>query len=303
MLSETLGELYPIREYESIGRLIAEAVTGLSWIRIRIDKDYLFTADQENRIRSIIARLKIREPIQYILGETEFCGLKLKVRPGVLIPRGETEELVEWILESKGPTGIRAYGHAGLRMLDIGCGSGAIAIALAKSLPDAEIAAADIAQEALSLTQENAVLNEVIISISYFDILTPTPTLTLTPSSPQAPRFRGVNSMPASPQARFDVIVSNPPYIPEAEKGAMSSHVVDYEPASALFVPDDDPLIFYRAIAEYAIEHLKPGGQVYVEIHDRLGPETESLFNPYFKKVELRKDIHGKDRMIRAYNG
>lgn len=301
-LRESLGDLYPDREYESMARLIAEEVTGLTWIQIQIGKNQVFTADQETRIQGIIDRLKTHEPIQYILGETEFCGLRLKVRPGVLIPRGETEELVEWILQEQGRTGkracgitgIRTCGPTGLRILDIGCGSGAIAIALAKNLPDAKVIAADISRQALAITKENAEMNQVNISVFHFDILTPSQTLTLW--SPQARK-------PASPQAPFDLIVSNPPYIPEAEKTSMSSHVVDHEPASALFVPDQDPLLFYRAIADFARAYLKPGGKVYVEIHERLGNETKELFYRYFTQVDIKKDIHGKDRMIRAYNG
>jgi len=281
LLKENLGELHPIREYESIGRLIAEEVTGLNWIQIQIYKDHHFTAGQEDRIRSIIARLKTREPIQYILGATEFYGLRLKVRPGVLIPRGETEELVEWILyvlTDKEEGGRRK--EEDLRILDVGCGSGAIAIALAKNLPDAEIIASDVSEEALAITEENAGLNGVTLSTENFNILIPKPL-----------------------NGSFDLIVSNPPYIPWAEKEAMPVQVVDYEPASALFVPDDDPLVFYRAIAEFARLYLKPGGEIFAEIHDRLGQETEELYWGYFNQVEIKKDIHGKDRMIRASNG
>jgi release factor glutamine methyltransferase len=223
ILRDTLGGLYPVREFESLGRLIAENVTGRTWIQLQTNRNQPLTPDQENKVHAIIDRLKTHEPIQYILGETEFYGLRLKVRPGVLIPRGETEELVEWILESKGHLGIRAFGHKGLRILDIGCGCGAIAIALAKNLPGAEVIAADISENALAITEENAKQNQVNLLISFFDVLKPSCPYALKPLCP------------------FDLIVSNPPYIPKSEKSAMSSHVVGYEPKAALFVPNDDP--------------------------------------------------------------
>ncbi len=337
ILAEELQGLYPPREIDSIGRLVLEYLTGSSWVQIRLNQDSELTPDQEIRISDIICRLKKHEPIQYILGETEFYGLKLKVRSGVLIPRGETEELVEWILEkAQGSrlkaqakeqgsrlkaqakaqgSRLKAQGKAQakeqgsrlkaqgkveeekkVRILDIGCGSGAIAIALAKHLPAAEIIASDISPEALQLTKENGTLNQVEFLTTFLDILEPC-ALSLAPSlAPCALRL-------APSLAPFDVIVSNPPYVPHAEMTSMDSHVVEYEPEIALFVPDNDPLVFYKAIAEFASVNLKPDGQVFVEIHDPLGEETAGVFRKWFSKVELRKDIHGKDRMIRASNG
>ncbi|MCX6225325.1 MAG: peptide chain release factor N(5)-glutamine methyltransferase, partial [Bacteroidia bacterium] len=356
--------IYPDRESASIGRLVLESVTGLSWVHIRLNYDKAFTPDEESRITEIIAHLEKHEPVQYVLGETEFYGLKLKVRPGVLIPRGETEELVEWIVKCRGsgrgprPTLSRGqafrrddregFGGKGggpglrrddkvlpLRVLDIGCGSGAIAIVLAKYLPDAEVVAVDISKEALQLTNENAILNGLGVETHnyaslrtfFFDILSPQGTchpgegrdpVTLSESFTSrnhffrddfplqdfavrdgVPAFAGMTSAPAV----YDIIVSNPPYVPHGEMTAMDLHVIEYEPKTALFVPDNDPLIFYRAIAEFAASHLTPGGQVFVEIHDRLGQETFDVFRKWFLNVDLRKDIHGKDRMIRASNG
>ena len=315
ILAEELQGLYPPREIDSIGRLVLEFLTGLNWVQIRLNQENPLLPDQEVRLLDIINRLKKHEPIQYILGETEFYGLKLKVRSGVLIPRGETEELVEWILEKAQGTRLKAQAKAQgsrlksqgkaqskaqgsrlkaqgkveeekkVRILDIGCGSGAIAIALAKHLPAAEIIASDISPEALQLTKENGTLNQVEFLTTFLDILEPC-ALRLEPSL-----------------APFDVIVSNPPYVPHAEMTSMDSHVVEYEPEIALFVPDNDPLVFYKAIAEFASANLKPDGQVFVEIHDPLGEETAGVFRKWFSKVELRKDIHGKDRMIRASNG
>ncbi|MFA6129248.1 MAG: HemK/PrmC family methyltransferase [Bacteroidales bacterium] len=325
LLSASLSPLYPDREIESIARLVLEHITGLSWVEIRLNQTTACSADEENLIRKMIVRLEKHEPIQYILGETEFFGLKLKVLQGVLIPRGETEELVDWIVKTQGSRlkargtrhkaqGARrkAQGSLGsiqgedrgprlrgddrkgvggegrvLRVLDIGCGSGAIAIAIAKYLPDAEVFAADISEEALELTRENAVLNGISagadnylpLHIFHLDILAPVKC------------------------GFFDLIVSNPPYVPLGEMTNMDLHVVEYEPETALFVPDHDPLLFYKAISEFARNNLNPGGKVFVEIHDRLGEETAEVFRKWFLNVELRKDIHGKDRMIRAYNG
>jgi release factor glutamine methyltransferase len=201
---------------------------------------------------------------------------------------------VEWVLKEQG----ERRKEKGGRVLDIGCGSGAIAIALAKHLPHAEIWAADISPKALDITHQNALNNQVDINLLQFDILNPHPLFTsspypLIPSSPHA-------LMPSCPYA---LIISNPPYIPEGERGSMALHVAGQEPDLALFVPDSDPLIFYRAIAQYAQNHLEPDGEVYVEIHDRFGREVAELFGTFFSKVQLRQDIHGKDRMIRAFNG
>ena len=277
-LKEKLTGLYPDRELESISGLIAEHVTGMNGIQFQIAREEDLTDAQADDVRLIISRLALHEPIQYILGETEFYGLRIKVKPGVLIPRGETEELVEWVVK-----GMGAQGHKGTRILDIGCGSGAIAIALAKNLPDYEVVAADISDAALSVTAENALINQVALTTTHLDIL-------------QSSSF----AFPLSP---FAIIVSNPPYIPLAEKQSMAGHVTGQEPDIALFVPDEDPLVFYRAIAAFARLNLTPGGQLFVEVHDRLGDETAELFRGFFSQVELRKDIHGKDRMIRAANG
>lgn len=304
-----LSGFYPDRELQSIGRLLMEFLTGLTWVQIRLNQAKEFTHDEEIRISSILDRMIKHEPIQYILGETEFYGMKLKVRPGVLIPRGETEELVDWIIKVQGARlkaqekaqGARlkeegkTEGKKGLRVLDIGCGSGAIAIALAKYLPGAEVIASDISEEALQLTQENAALHNISVTLITLDILSLQ--RTCHPGEGRAPLTCALHLEP------FDLIISNPPYVPLGEMSSMDLHVVEYEPKTALFVPDEDPLLFYRAIAEFAASHLKEGGKVYVEIHERLGEETANVFRKWFSIVELRKDIHGKDRMIRAYHG
>jgi len=328
-LKNKLNGIYSDRETESVSRLILEHLTGLSWVQVRLNQERDFTQDQEKRAVEIVQRLQNHEPIQYILGETEFYGLTFKVRPGVLIPRGETEELVEWVIEAariNRDYGPRFRGNdredkvrmKGLRVLDIGCGSGVIAIALAKNLPDAAVFAADISEEALQVARENATLNKLNITLINFDVLLHQSTChpreggDLVPNSegcsggdpvPYNGGCSGGDLVPNSEDFNFDLIVSNPPYIPFGEKMSMDLHVVDYEPEMALFVPDTDPLLFYRAIAGFAAEHLNPGGEVFVEIHERLGDETAEVFRKWFSNVELRKDIHGKDRMIRAHHG
>jgi release factor glutamine methyltransferase len=277
-LNDALQHLYPARELEGIARLVLESVTGLSWIRIRLDPDLLFTGEQTDRINQIISRLAKAEPIQYVLGETEFFGLNFKVDPGVLIPRGETEELVDWVIKVQAASN-RNIG-APITILDVGCGSGAIAISLAKLLPHAEVWATDVSEKALRITADNAALNKVSVQVMNLDILSP-----------------------GSHSGKYDVIVSNPPYIPDAERLTMARHVTGSEPGLALFVPDNDPLVFYKAIANFAASHLNPDGQVFVEIHDRFGEISSDVFRKYFANVDLRKDIHGKDRMIRAYHG
>jgi release factor glutamine methyltransferase len=288
LLKQKLHGIYPDREIASMAILIAEHITGYERVRLRLENDIKLSPAQLTDVVAMAERLAGNEPVQYVLGATEFYGLKLKVGPGVLIPRGETEELVEWIVKAQGAR-LKAQGKVEvkdkgqtIRILDIGCGSGAIAIALAKNLPDAEVVASDISETALQVTRENAGLNNVALSTTILNILTP-------------------NELVVS--SSFDIIVSNPPYIPHAEMTGMDRHVIDFEPMEALFVPDDEPFLFYSAIAKFAASQLKPFGQVYVEIHDRFGEETSAIFRKWFSHVELRKDIHGKDRMIRAYHG
>jgi len=219
-----------------------------------------------------VNRLIQFEPIKYILGETEFYGLRLKVNPAVLIPRPETEELVDWIIHDcnvQNPV-----------ILDIGTGSGCIPIALSKNLIGATIESWDISNEALMVARMNAEINKVNIDFIYADVLRLT--------------------HPAQKQ-EFDIIVSNPPYITESEQLLMLKNVLDYEPHVALFVPTADPLIFYRKIADIAITQLNSGGKLFFEINEQFGNETADLLSlKGFKNIVLRKDINGKNRMIKA---
>ena len=276
-LQTSLKGEYSESEIHVLGMLILEKLTGFSRIWLLIHKE-LKLNDEQNIIASqYLERLKNHEPIQYILGETEFYGLKFKVNPSVLIPRPETEELVEWVKPPHPPKGEFLSGTPTL--LDVGTGSGCIAVALKKKFPSANVSAMDISPEALALAKENAALNEVNIEFIQDDIL-----------------------HPAATDRKWDVIVSNPPYIPASEQRYLHKNVTDFEPHLALFVQDNDPLIFYRKIAEFALSHLTAGGRLYVEIHQSLGRQCCQLLESMgFQSVELRKDLSGNDRMISSF--
>ena len=276
-LQTSLKGEYSESEIHVLGMLILEKLTGFSRIWLLIHKE-LKLNDEQNIIASqYLERLKNHEPIQYILGETEFYGLKFKVNPSVLIPRPETEELVEWVKPPHPPKGGFLSGTPTL--LDVGTGSGCIAVALKKKFPSANVSAMDISPEALALAKENAALNEVNIEFIQDDIL-----------------------HPAATDRKWDVIVSNPPYIPASERRYLHKNVTDFEPHLALFVQDNDPLIFYRKIAEFALSHLTAGGRLYVEIHQSLGRQCCQLLESMgFQSVGLRKDLSGNDRMISSF--
>ena len=276
-LQTSLKGEYSESEIHVLGMLILEKLTGFSRIWLLIHKE-LKLNDEQNIIASqYLERLKNHEPIQYILGETEFYGLKFKVNPSVLIPRPETEELVEWVKPPHPPKGGFLSGTPTL--LDVGTGSGCIAVALKKKFPSANVSAMDISPEALALAKENAALNEVNIEFIQDDIL-----------------------HPATTDRKWDVIVSNPPYIPASEQRYLHKNVTDFEPHLALFVQDNDPLIFYRKIAEFALSHLTAGGRLYVEIHQSLGRQCCQLLESMgFQSVVLRKDLSGNDRMISSF--
>ena len=223
------------------------------------------TSDISARIKQIIADLKTNKPIQHIIGEAEFYGLKFKVNEHTLIPRPETEELVQWILE-----------HEFTSALDIGTGTGCIPIALKKN-KDAEISATDVSESALSVAKENAKINEVEINFLLQDILKTT-------------------TLP-----KVDVIISNPPYVLDMEKELILANVLDNEPHLALFVPDNNPLLFYKKIADLAFTSLSKNGLIFFEINERFGKETVAMLSAIgFVDIELKKDINDKDRMIKA---
>ncbi|MFB9057894.1 peptide chain release factor N(5)-glutamine methyltransferase [Mariniflexile ostreae] len=231
--------------------------------------------------------LKQQQPIQYIMGETEFYSLTFKVNPHVLIPRPETEGLVEWVIEE-------AEQDKEIKILDIGTGSGCIAISLAKNLPNAKVYALDISQEALSLAKKNATLNTVDVVFVEADILKQEMDGFVLPCT----------SHDNKEKIKFDIIVSNPPYVREQEKQLMKANVLENEPHLALFVKDERPLVFYNAIAHFATYNLEKGGRLFFEINEYLGDDMIRLLeSKAFEKTVLKQDIFKKDRMIKACLG
>ena len=268
-INEALTGCYSSGEVSALTRIIATELLGVSQMAYFLKDDVTLTAEQEALLDNAIERLKKQEPIQYILGYSDFCGLRFKVTPATLIPRPETSELVEWIASEA--TGNRS-------ILDIGTGSGCIAVSLAHKLPQSEVTAWDISNEALAVAAENSKANGQAVTFEQVDILAYQPT-----------------------DEQFDIIVSNPPYIKEVEKEQMEANVLDWEPHTALFVPDSDPLLFYRTIAQKATKMLHPGGKLYFETNRAYGKATcDMLASIGYTDIELRKDFADNDRMIRA---
>ena len=268
-IKKGLSSNYSAGEISALTRIIAIELLDIPQMTFFLKDDVTLTAGQEALLDNAITRLQKQEPIQYILGYSDFCGLKFKVTPATLIPRPETSELVEWIVSEA---------NSNESILDIGTGSGCIAISLAHKLPQSKVTAWDISPDALAVATENSKANGCAVEFEEIDILAYKPTGEL-----------------------FDIIVSNPPYIKENEKAEMHSNVLDWEPHTALFVPDNDPLLFYRTIAEKGLVLLKPGGKLYFEINRAHGKETvEMLKSLGYTGIELRKDFADNDRMIRA---
>lgn len=266
-----LQAIYSNRECTQLAAWILEKVTGYNRIDRLLNKDTQLTPEQMAAWESIRERMLLHEPVQYVLNEAPFMGLLLNVNKHTLIPRPETEELVNWILED--------HTEKNLRILDAGTGSGCIALALKKQQPTWEITAGDISREALGVAQSNATRYQLSVQFTDLDML-----------APSHPGWKG----------KYQVIVSNPPYIPIRDKETMAKHVIAFEPGSALFVPNDNPLLFYDALAEAASMYLEKQGMLYLEINDSLGTATCNRLIQKGWEVELRKDLQGNDRMIRA---
>ncbi|MDR1402435.1 MAG: peptide chain release factor N(5)-glutamine methyltransferase [Tannerellaceae bacterium] len=274
-INNTLKDLYPPGEIRSFTRLILDYVCGLQPHQLLMCKSNDLSDTEKKEIKRMVERLQQSEPVQYILGETIFCGLRFLVNPSVLIPRQETEELVDRI--------IKASTGKNIRVLDVGTGSGCIAVALSKYLPNAEVTAVDVSGEALQTAEDNNRVNRTAVSFIQTDIL----------AAEQAKEdIRGT----------FDLIVSNPPYVMEREKSRMEKNVLLYEPEQALYVPDNDPLLFYRTIARLGHDKLNKDGSLYFEINAQCGNETVCLLQREgYANVELIQDISGKDRIIKAW--
>lgn len=285
VLLSSLISSYSIRESENIIRILVEEITGHPFYKVKMEQDLCFSEAQYTRWKAVSEKIIKGEPLQYALGKAWFMDLELQVGPGVLVPRPETEELAELAIKtlddiSKITDHSLSKQEHDVQVLDIGTGSGCLAIYLAKELPKAKVYAIDISEEALNYTQKNALIYKVYIETVLLDIL-------------KAPEdlFESV-----------DLIISNPPYIPISEKSRMEPHVTASEPEGALFVPDEDPLLFYRMIAKSGKEWLQPWGCLLCETHEDLANETAQLFQALgYQRVEIHKDLQGKERMVRAF--
>ena len=286
-----LQTIQDVSEIESFFFILTEYVHNLKRIDVSLNPDFEITESYFNKWKTIISELKTEKPIQYITGEAWFYGLRFEVNEDTLIPRPETEELVEWIVESQKSKvesqklkveNLKIQKSNNLTILDIGTGSGCIPIALKKEIPNADVSAIDISEKALEMARKNALDNQVEVNFILQDIL----------QSSNLQIFK-------SPNLLFDIIVSNPPYVRNLEKYEIKKNVLDYEPHLALFVDDSDALLFYRKIAQLALYSLTPNGKMFFEINQYLGKEMVELLGQLgFKNIELRKDFMGNDRMI-----
>jgi release factor glutamine methyltransferase len=267
---EELQFLYDADETEQLFYLAVDHVSGMNRIQTIFNADHQIESAQYNSYQRIQKELKEGIPLQYITGKAWFCGLKFKVNGSVLIPRPETEELVQWILET-------ASGVENSNLIDIGTGSGCIAVTLKNRMSGLQVDALDISADALSVAKENAMANAAKVNFIQSDIL-------------------GYES-----PTQYDFIVSNPPYITEEERGEMHRNVLSYEPGLALFVSNENPLIFYKSIADFAVRNLRRTGYLFFEINEYLSKETiDMLTDKGFINIELKSDMQGKDRMIRC---
>ena len=269
---EELSEIYPREEIDSFFYLSIEHYLNLERFILVLQPNIVLTKDEEAPLFQCLARLKMEEPIQYILGETFFLGLRIKVNPSVLIPRPETEELAQWIIHD-----LQSENNS-VKIIDVGTGSGCIAVALASHLNSIRVTAVDVSEAALFVAKENAQYHKLDIRFEKADIAT----------------WEYL-------EHKFDLIVSNPPYIRESEKNSIKSNVKDFEPHIALFVPDQDPLYYYRQIIDFGKQNLNNEGLIYFECNQYLAKELIDLLeDENFSEIELRKDLFGNDRLVKA---
>jgi release factor glutamine methyltransferase len=271
IIKSELMEIYPVSETEAMIQVIFNHFFSLSRFQRYLNANSVISEKSGFQIYNIIHQLKEHKPLQYILGETEFYGLRFLVNEQVLIPRPETEELVQWVINDW-------LGKTPCTILDVGTGSGCIAISLSKNLPDASVSAIDISIDAINTAKRNALINEAAVNFKICDIL-----------HPNVDEF-----------SMFDILVSNPPYVTAEQKAEMLPNVLDYEPHIALFAPVENPFIFYEAIALFAKQRLKPNGYLYFEINEKYPQETAQCIEKYGFTAELKRDINNKYRMIKA---
>ncbi len=277
-----LEKLYGSDEANALIMILLEHYFNIDKIKIALEPDMRLSESELLTLHFAVKELLKNRPIQYIIGETEFCGMRFFVNENVLIPRPETQEMVEMIASIARRDNACVI-RTECKIIDIGTGSGCIAISLAKLIPNSDVTAVDVSEKALEVAKKNAEANGVNVHFVLDDILNP-----------------HVKTHGRASQ-QFDIIVSNPPYVCESEKTEMRANVLDHEPSSALFVPDSDPLIFYRKILEFAQKALKPDGQIWFEINEKFGKETAELCREKgFKNVEIIKDFRGKERIVRA---
>jgi release factor glutamine methyltransferase len=276
LLVNKLQSIYETGEAASIADWAMEFFVQAKRAERSLKKDTMLSDKEINHYTTISSRLIAQEPVQYVTNEAWFFGSKFYVDKNVLIPRPETEELVEWITSDFNSP------DSSLTILDIGCGSGCIPISIKKKLRKATVWGCDISEAGLKVAKKNAAALNTTIHFTQLDFL----------------NWESWSALPV-----FNIIVSNPPYIPEADKTTMHKNVMDYEPHMALFVPDRDPLKFYKAIAAFGKTHLTGNGYIYVEIHENLGAATSTLFQSEGYSIELKKDMQQKDRMIKLSRG
>ncbi|ADY31113.1 peptide chain release factor N(5)-glutamine methyltransferase [Cellulophaga lytica] len=266
-----LDAVYPVEEVDSFFYMAIEHYLKLERFVLALEPNYVVTKDEESTLFLVVDKLKKHIPIQYILGAAHFMGLDFNVNTNVLIPRPETEELVSWILNEVNV-------NQEIAILDIGTGSGCIAITLAKNLPKAKVFALDISKEAILVAKSNAEANNVTVTFLEQNIL-------------EEPSLK----------QKFNIIVSNPPYVRDLEKKEMSANVLEHEPNLALFVSDNNPLVFYKAITNFSVNHLRENGKLFFEINQYLGEQTkELLVGLNYINIKLKKDMYGNDRMLKG---
>lgn len=264
-----LEGLYNSREISGITRLLIESVCGWTYTEQVLHQNSRIPEEQFLQLKRYVERVKNFEPVQYVLGETEFFGMRLSVNSSVLIPRPETEELVNWI--------VRKNKNDQPRILDVGTGSGCIALALKKAIKNSSVEAVDVSAEALRVALNNSLANHLEISTALRDVL----------------KWKDYT------WSKYHIIVSNPPYVMETEKELMKKNVLRYEPDQALFVPDNNALVFYKRIADLANEHLHPGGELFFEINEQKAQDMEKMLKDRsFEDICVKRDLNGRDRML-----